>query len=1797
MTSIDPNPANLTDSITVSAQVLPGVDGTGLMPSGTVTFVDTFYFYDYYNNYYAYQFPAGTTGVDENGVATITFTAQYTGSHFVTASYNGDGDFAGSSNAGNFSVQQVPTQLSLTLDTGNPQYGVPFNFNFNVMTNDKTAGTPQGLVYFYDFPPNGNYSFRSGSVDGNGNISFSTADDPNGLNQWIGGSHFVEAYFVDNNTGTYAFTTLYQNLTVNPSSLVQAAVTSAPTAGYGDSGSFVTATVLSCADANPCALTEVPYGVVDFMDGDQVVTSVDLPANGQVSMPTSFLTAGQHDLGVHYRGNPDYAAIDSAQVPETILKGTTSTSMQLAVNQAEFGTSFSMTAFVSQATGGAARPVGTVIFSDGGAGIGQVPVQLDGSATFSAHNLTVGTHAFSAAYAGDTNFASSASLTSPANVVAAGTSTTLWTQDIHFGETATFTATVATQGDNQATPSGLVLFTIDGVSGAPVSLSGGVATYSTSSLQGGAHSAVATFLGNAQFSTSSAQRSQNVYAIDPSVSLSAAPPQVVAGQAVVLTATVSSPAGAPGGTVSFVEGSTLGSATLDAGGHATLSLPSLSAGPHSIIASYSGTASFNGASGGAQLLVNHGSLSMTLSSSANPSAAGQQISITAHLAAIAPASGVATGSVTFSEGERNLGSGSLDSSGNAQISYAPGLGSHQILASYQGDASFDSVSGSLLQTVNPAATLTNLASNLSESVSGQDVTLTANVSATVPNVAAPSGKVAFLDGSVTLGVADLDQNGNATFDTTALQAGKHQLSASYLGTPSASASVSGTLDMQVDQAATSMGLQSSAGESTFGQQITLSANVAIAAPGSGVATGAVEFFDGDTDLGTGHLDKTGTATLQLSSLSAGSHQLTASYEGDSNFTAPDDGSLTQLVDAAQTTVALVSSSNPSVSGQSLMLSANVAPVAPGAGKPSGIVTFNEGEIVLGQASLDNNGAASIAASGLSVGDHLIDVSYQGDGSFNPSFASTLKQTVNLGGVSVALASSGSSVYGGAVTFTANVSAAAPANGVPSGFVVLRDGGQTLQVITLAAGSASFQTSALTAGNHAITASYQGDGNYAGGANGSLTQNVAIAATNATLSAAPSPATFGQAVTLTASLTSPAQGISGQVTFKNDLMTLGSAPVNDDGTATLTTSALAVGTQALTATYSGDNNFAASSATASNVIGKATPSASVLSSAAPAVFGQTITYTALVASDAGKPSGTVTFFDGEKQLGVSAIGSSGQAVFATASLSTGTHAINAVYSGDGSFVTSSGSYSQIVGTDSVAISLTSSQSPLSYGLSVTYTAQVSAGQKGATLPSGGVVFSDGTTVLGTAGLTQGFASLRVDSMSAGSHSISAAYLGDDNFAGGSSSTLLQQVSPAQTSVQLSASAQSTVMGEPILLNASVVSGLGQPSGSVTFSDGSSVLGTVAVDSNGKAQLAVSTLSVTTHALTAAYSGDANFAGSAAAAASVLVAQAPTTMKLISSSTPVGVEQPLTLTAMVKVSSPGAGAPSGTVTFSEGLSTLGIGTVDARGHAVIITNALPAGDHAIFATYNGDQSFLGTASPAIGQSVVKSGATLSLASNAANVTFSSAVTLTAKVSASADLEIPTGTVTFSEGGVSLGSQALDKNANVTLALGLLASGSHTIVADYSGDAIHQASAQASVVQVVTQATTSTALAGSNGSGSLIYTATVSTPATAGSPTGSVSFMDGSTVLFAGTLGADRTVVFQASATTASGRSIVAVYGGDANFGGSTSVGVTQKLAVTSGCSSSSDTTGGLLLLIGLFALTARAFDSKKKRTGVC
>jgi len=149
------------------------------------------------------------------------------------------------------------------------------------------------------------------------------------------------------------------------------------------------------------------------------------------------------------------------------------------------------------------------------------------------------------------------------------------------------------------------------------------------------------------------------------------------------------------------------------------------------------------------------------------------------LQVIVSAPGTPTGTVTFSEGTTQLGTVTLSGIIASLTVTFPAAGSYPITATYSGDATFSGCTGTATATVNPASTSTTVTSSPNPSATGQQVTFTATVGTPVLEVPA-SGTVTFFDGTTQLAaVKELD--GTASFATSLLAAGSHQITAVYDG--------------------------------------------------------------------------------------------------------------------------------------------------------------------------------------------------------------------------------------------------------------------------------------------------------------------------------------------------------------------------------------------------------------------------------------------------------------------------------------------------------------------------------------------------------------------------------------------------------------------------------------------------------------------------------------------------------------------------------------------------------------------------------------------------------------------------------------------------------------------------------------------------------------------------------------------------------------------------------------------------------------------------------------------------------
>ncbi|MFD5391096.1 Ig-like domain-containing protein [Streptomyces sp. NPDC127074] len=175
-----------------------------------------------------------------------------------------------------------------------------------------------------------------------------------------------------------------------------------------------------------------------------------------------------------------------------------------------------------------------------------------------------------------------------------------------------------------------------------------------------------------------------------------------------------------------------------------------------------------------------------------------------------------------------------------------------------------------------------------------------------------------------------------------------------------------------------------------GQSVTLTATVIPL--GTGTPTGDVTFVVTGGPTLTGTLTG-GTTSVTVPSLSVGAHAVLANYNGDTNFS-PSTGANVILVVQSATTTSVSSAPDPSTLGQSVTFTATVTPVAPGAGVPTGTVTFIIGGSGGGSFVQPlSRGVATLSLNTLGVGTHPVVALYNGDTSFLPS-SGTDTQTVN-----------------------------------------------------------------------------------------------------------------------------------------------------------------------------------------------------------------------------------------------------------------------------------------------------------------------------------------------------------------------------------------------------------------------------------------------------------------------------------------------------------------------------------------------------------------------------------------------------------------------------------------------------------------------------------------------------------------------------------------------------------------------------------------------------------------------------------
>jgi hypothetical protein len=480
-------------------------------------------------------------------------------------------------------------------------------------------------------------------------------------------------------------------------------------------------------------------------------------------------------------------------------------------------------------------------------------------------------------------------------------------------------------------------------------------------------------------------------------------------------------------------------------------------------------------------------------------------------------------------------------------------------------------------------------------------------------------------------------------------------------------------------------------------------------------------------------------------------------------------------------------------------------------------------------SLDPNGSVAGTTNALPGGTYNVVAQYAGDGTFGSSTSSPASVTVNPEASKVQMAyelfdpTTGSitnptattAPFGTPSLLRVNVTSAAgdacPNNatgdtGCPTGNITLTDNGNSLDGGTFALNSEGYaedQLIDLPGGTHNLAATYNGDNSFSAPTPNPTTQTLIItsAPTQTGVSASTYSTTTGTTVGLFANIT--AQHIfsqiapTGTVTYLSGSTPVGSAPVSGNvssaghqatASANISTNSLPHGQDSITAQYSGDASYAASTSAPINIAVLYATDASLASSSNPVQHGTSVTFTAqITTSQTGAPpiTGTVTFLSDGVQLGVINV-TNGQAQLTTSTLPGGIHEIVVQYSGDSNYASANAFIAETVNLLNTTTSLTTSNSVITQGSTVTLTASVAPAQDGGPTLTGTVQFfydfsaigGDAIDIGSAVGLSNGQAQITSSALPANIQSVGAIYSGDSNY-NGSAAQIPQTVNPAPT----------------------------------------------------------------------------------------------------------------------------------------------------------------------------------------------------------------------------------------------------------------------------------------------------------------------------------------------------------------------------------------------------------------------------------
>jgi hypothetical protein len=384
-----------------------------------------------------------------------------------------------------------------------------------------------------------------------------------------------------------------------------------------------------------------------------------------------------------------------------------------------------------------------------------------------------------------------------------------------------------------------------------------------------------------------------------------------------------------------------------------------------------------------------------------------------------------------------------------------------------------------------------------------------------------------------------------------------------------------------------------------------------------------------------------------------------------------------------------------------------------------------------------------------------------------------------------------------------------------------------------------------------------------------------------------------------------------------------------------------------------------------------------------------------------------------------------------------------------------------------------------------------------------------------------------------------------------------VGPASTTT-LTSSLNPAGLGVPVTFTATVTSTSGTPTGSVTFSDGTTTLGTVTLLA-GAAPLTTSSLGTGAHTITATYNPTGSYTGSSANLTQTVIGISTHTSLFANASAYAGNNAPFGVTVNLTGAGP---APTGTISLMEGATVLTttpliVSSGPSYGANPTLSN-LSVGPHTITAVYSGDTTYNTSTSNPVTVTILINPTTLTLTSSINPSHTLQTVTFTAQLASTTTATIPTGTITLTISGPSAtGGGSLTTNSSGAAHYStMFLANTATITATFTPTAIFGASSDTLMQQTIADATVTTLTATPNPvaqNQTVTLNATVTAASSPFPPGGGIIFYDGSTVLDT-VLGAPGQASFTTSSLAVGTHTLTASYiGGGLNYLLSTSAPV--------------------------------------------